>query len=102
MHDVAHPAPEVPSVSGFRTLELGHAEAWPRLRGSLSPDYGDYPRGRVNWRAEDDRYLLLLDPVLLRGDWRERIAARFRLPMGRSLTLTDPHYRSRHSPPDAA
>lgn len=76
IHDLASPAPEVPLVGGFRTNEVGHAEAWPPLRGSLSQDYGDYPRGRVNWRAEDERYLLLLDPVLL-GGWHDRVALRF-------------------------
>lgn len=102
VHDLARPAPEVPAIGGFRTLDAGHAEVWPRLRGSLSPDYGAYPRGWVNWRAEDDRYLLLLDPVLLGRGWRDRIAARFRLPEDRTLTLTDAHYRSRHRPPAEA
>lgn len=98
---VSRPASDVAEHGGFRTLDLGHAEAWPRLRGSLARDYGDYPRGRVNWRAEDDRFLLLLDAVLLSLGWRDGIARRFALPAEATLTLTDPHYRSRHRPPVA-
>jgi hypothetical protein len=99
IHDIARSAPEVPLIGGFRTHEVGHAQAWPRLRGSLSREYGDYPRGRVNWRAEDERYLLLLDPVLCRDGWRERIMHRFYLPEAETLVMTDSHYRSCHHPP---
>ena len=65
VHHVAHDATEVPG-----------------RRGSRSPDYGDYPRGRVNWR--------------------ERITVRFRLPEERTLTLIDRDYRSRQCPPAEA
>ncbi len=99
IYDVALPASQVQEVGGFRTHDVGHAQAWARLRGSLSRDYSDYPRGRVNWRAEDERFLLLLDPVLIQGGWCDCIARRFCLPKGQLLVMTDSHYRSRHRPP---
>ena len=96
------PFVEVLEIGGFRTLDEGHVDVWPRLGGHLDPDYGAYPRGRVNWRAEDDRFLLLHDPVLARGDWIARIVERFAMPLDRTLIMTDAHYRSRVRPPPRA
>lgn len=99
VRDTSRPALEVPEIGGFRTLDDGHVDVWPRFGRGLSPDYDTYPRGRVNWRLEDDRFLLLLDPVLLRDDWVAHLLVRFALPNDRTLILTDTHYRSRRHPP---
>ena len=99
VRDTSRPALEVPEIGGFRTLDGGHVDVWPRFGRGLSPDYDTYPRGRVNWRLEDDRFLLLLDPVLLRDGWVTRLLVRFALPNDRTLILTDTHYRSRRHPP---
>ena len=42
-----------------------YVDVWPqiiqRLDGTLADyDYDYFPRGRVNWRKEDDRWLLLV------------------------------------------
>ena len=97
---------EVPQIGGFRTLELGHVDLWPRIRRETGREfigeYEDYPRGRVNWREEDQRFLLLLDPTLCRPSWVARVMARFALPLASTLVMTDAHYRSTHKPPTGA
>ena len=99
---VLHMFKDIVAVGGFRTVEEGHVDAWPRLGGHLDPDYGAFPRGRVNWREEDDRLLLLLDPVLVRRGWTQRLLAQFSLDPARTTVMTDPHYRSLHHPPVGA
>ena len=100
---VSHPFAEVPEIGGFRTLESGHVDLWARIKQAAGVDvvgeYEDYPRGRVNWREEDQRFLLLLDPVLSRPTWVARVMAHFALPEATTLILTDPHYRSTRRPP---
>lgn len=98
IRDLSRPASDIPDIGGFRTVEEGHVDVWPSLGRGLSRDYGTYPRGRVNWRAEDDRYLLLLDPTLLQDDWTNKLMERFALPTRCTLVLTDAHYRSRIHP----
>ncbi|WP_424140427.1 hypothetical protein [Roseomonas chloroacetimidivorans] len=102
VRDLSRPFAAVPEIGGFRTLDEGHVDAWPQLGGHLDPDYGAYPRGRVNWRAEDGRFLLLHDPVLSRDGWIARVAECFVLPPSRTLVMTDAHYRSRVRPPAGA
>ena len=99
VRDRSQPFTKVMEVGGFRTLDEGHVDVWPQFGGHLDPDYGVYPRGRVNWRAEDGCFLLLYDPVLSRGGWIARLTERFILPPERTLVMTDAHYRSRIRPP---
>ncbi len=100
---VSCPFEDVPQIGGFRTLEAGHVELWSRIRRVAGPEvigeYEDYPRGRVNWREEDQRFLLLLDPTLRRPSWVARVMALFALPVGSTLVMTDPHYRAKWKPP---
>lgn len=92
----------MPLIGGFRTLDLGHVEHWPEVRRArpelAGVEYEEYPRGRVNWREADRRYLMLLDPVLRRPDRLGAIVDAFRLPRDRTRVMTDPHYRSTRSP----
>ncbi len=71
----------MPEVGGLGTLVPRHAEAWGALGGHLSPEDVDFPRGQVNWRTEDVRFLLLPNPARLPAGWRDRIRARFGLRM---------------------
>ena len=100
---VSCPFHEVPAIGGFRTLEAGHVDLWPRIRQKTGPEvtgeYEDFPRGRVNWREEDQRFLLLLDPMLHRPGWVARVRAMFALPAASTLIMTDTHYRSVRKPP---
>jgi hypothetical protein len=93
---------EVSEIGGFRTLEEGHVDIWPRitrrwpnLRGV---PYEYFPRGRVNWRADDDRFLLLLDRKLTTEEFISILVSRWHLPRARLIVLSDPHYRSPSQP----
>ena len=73
-------------------------DIWPtvqRLDQTLTDyDYDYFPRGRVNWRKEDDRWLLVLDPKLNRAPFIAHIVTTWKIPRNRLLVLTDAHYRS--------
>jgi hypothetical protein len=95
---ISRPFSRVAEVAGFKTLDEGHVDVWPmvqRLDETLADhDYDYFPRGRVNWRKEDDRWLLVLDPKLNRGTFIAYIVLAWKLPRNRLLVLTDAHYRS--------
>ena len=95
---LSRPFSQVTEVAGFKTLDEGHVDVWPtvqRLDQTLVDyDYDYFPRGRVNWRKEDDRWLLALDPKLNRAPFIAHIVFGWKIPRTRLLTLTDAHYRS--------
>lgn len=103
---IAHSVPfdDVPEIGGFRTVELGHYEYWLNLGRSdplaRAAAYEDYPRGRVNYIASDDRFLLLLDVKLKRPPFIDRLIEAFALPRERLKVALDSHYRSRRQPED--
>jgi hypothetical protein len=73
-------------------------DVWPTLQHldqSLGHyDYDYFPRGRVNWRKEDDRWLLILDAKLNRASFIAYIVLAWKIPRNRLIVLTDAHYRS--------
>jgi hypothetical protein len=79
-------------------VDEGHVDIWPSLQRQYSflgrYEYEAFPRGRVNWRAEDDAWLLLLDPKLKSKPFTSLIIARWGLPQAQLTILTDSHYRS--------
>jgi hypothetical protein len=95
---ISRPFSRVAEVAGFKTLDEGHVDVWPtlqRLDRSLADyDYDYFPRGRVNWRKADDRWLLVLDPKLNRGSFIAYIVLAWKIPRTRLIVLTDAHYRS--------
>lgn len=97
---VSKPMEEIPLIGGFRTMDLGHVDAWPTLQRQhpflRGKPYEFFPRGRVNYLAEDDAYLVLLDPELLRPQFLKLLDEHFSLPTSRRI-MTDPHYRTRVS-----
>lgn len=92
------PASKVPLIGGFKTTDPGHVDIWPSLQrkhGFLRGyPYEFFPRGRVNYLADTDRYLVLLDPELLRPPFVQLVEERFFLPPSRDV-MTDSHYRTR-------
>jgi hypothetical protein len=88
----------VGEVAGFKTLDEGHVDVWPtfqRLDRSLADyDYDYFPRGRVNWRKEDDRWLLVLDEKLNRAPFIAYIVLAWEIPRHRLLVMTGAHYCS--------
>ena len=99
---ISVPEKEVPVIGGFRTLDSGHVDVWPEIQRTVpmlrGKEYDEVPRGRVNWREEDDRYLLIADRKLLGDDFLKEIMALFKLPDAKTLVMSDPHYRT---PPDS-
>jgi len=95
---VTTPASAVPLIGGFKTTDLGHIDVWPSLQRQHAflrgRPYEFFPRGRVNYLADSDTYLVLLDPEVARSDFLELIDARFGLPTSRRV-MTDSHYRTR-------
>jgi len=91
-------ASEIAEVGGFKTYGPGHVDVWkdivrrePSLRGH---PYEVFPRGRANWRAEDDAWLLLMDRVVMTAPFISTIRRAWNLPE-RTLVMSDPHYRCR-------
>jgi hypothetical protein len=95
---LSRPFSTVSEVGGFKTLDEGHVDVWPtvqRLDQTLLPyEYEYFPRGRVNWRKEDDRWLLVLDSKLNRSTFIDYVVLVWRIPRTRLLALPDAHYRS--------
>ena len=95
---ISRPFSRIPEVAGFKTLDEGHVDVWPtvqRLDHTLVDyEYDYFPRGRANWRKEDDRWLLVLDPKLNRSPFIAHIVRAWKIPTNRLLVLTDAHYRS--------
>ncbi|WP_162815648.1 hypothetical protein [Microvirga aerophila] len=52
----------------------------------------------MNWRADDDRFLLLLDRKLTTEEFISTLVSRWHLPRARLIVLSDPHYRSPSQP----
>lgn len=90
-------AEDVPTIGGFKTLDEGHVDVWEdvvRKTPELSRyGYEFFPRGRVNWAADDDRYILLADRRILALRLHLEVVDVWHLPKDRLLVLSDPHYR---------
>ena len=95
---ISRPFSEVAEVAGFKTLDEGHVDVWPTVQRRdhtlADYDYDYFPRGRMNWRKEDDRWLLVFDSKLNRGTFIAYIVRAWKIPRNRLLVLTDAHYRS--------
>ena len=95
---LSRPFSSVSEVAGFKTLDEGHVDVWPtvqRLDHTLVDyEYDYFPRGRVNWRREDDRWLLVLNPKLNHSPFIAYVVVAWKIPRKRLLVLTDAHYRS--------
>jgi hypothetical protein len=94
----SRPFSEVSEIGGFKTLDEGHVDVWPTLQRHdqtlADYEYDYFPRGRVNWRKEDERWLLVLDPKLNHSPFITFIVHSWKIPRRRLLVLTDSHYRS--------
>lgn len=95
---ISAPESEIPLIGGFRTMDTGHVDAWPALQRQHAflrgHPYEFFPRGRVNYLADSDTYLVLLDPEIFRPAFLVLIDKHFSLPASRRV-LTDSHYRTK-------
>lgn len=93
---------QVERIGGFRTLDEGHVDVWDKLAAAhreLSPyGYDYFPRGRVNWREADNKFLLLADRYILRRNLQRTIVSRWALPESDTIAMADPHYRTQRLP----
>ncbi|WP_394887974.1 hypothetical protein [Mesorhizobium sp. AaZ16] len=87
----------VEEIGGFKTYDKGHIDVWPEIQRRDTTlrnfEYEHFPRGRVNWRCEDDAWLLLLDPKLNDRAFIDHIVKQWNLPQKRLRVFEDSHYR---------
>jgi hypothetical protein len=80
-----------------KTHARSHTDFWTDLvaRGQVPLDeYELNPRGRVSYRCDTDRFLLLADRCILRDNAAvAEVMRRLHLPADRTDTSTDFHYR---------
>lgn len=92
------PFDEVPTLGGFKTHPQGHIDVWEEFRRErqdlLRFPYEYFPRGRVNWREDDDTYLFLADALVFEQQLHQILLEDWHLRSEQVLFLRDPHYNS--------
>jgi hypothetical protein len=95
---VSRPWSSVPTVAGKKSLDQDHADVWPivqKLDQKLQQYPGDYfPRGRLIWSEDDNRWQLFVDQKLKRGAYVAHIAIAWKTPLKRLVVNVDSQYRS--------
>lgn len=95
---VSRPWSSVPTVAGKKALDQEHADVWSivqKLDHKLQRYPGDYfPRGRLIWLEDGDRWQLLVDQKLNRGAYVAHIAIAWKTPLRRLVVNVDSEYRS--------
>lgn len=80
-----------------KTHARSHADYWEALvmAGAVPADeYDEHPRGRVNFNKQTERFTLYADRCILRNKRVVgRILQRLQIPVDRTDTATDSHYR---------
>jgi len=97
---LAHDAAQVDFIGGFKTIEEGLVDTWPKAAdGSLSRyGYEYFPSGRVNWREEDNAFLILADASIFRRNLHKVVIEHWNLGGETVHLLTDPHCRTNKLP----
>lgn len=81
----------VEMVNGFKDSDLDHYSVWPRLK--IRGDYTSRPRGRVIYRAKDDKFLVYVPSTLVKDKKTlTRILREFSVPTNKFIVVTDAHY----------
>ncbi len=78
-------------INGFKDTDMDHYHMWPKLK--IRGDYTNKPRGRVIYRAKDDKYMVYV-PSSLTDDKRMllKILREFSIPTSKFVIVTDEHY----------
>ena len=80
----------------FINIPDGHYETWEELRkasGKLPADYTNYPRGRIVYRINDQKFLVYLNRKHIKDTKiKRRIIKEFRLPVDHVIFKHDHHY----------
>ncbi|WP_259673934.1 MBL fold metallo-hydrolase [Rhizobium sp. NZLR10] len=96
---LANDCERVSVIGGFKTVDEGHVDTWSKVvaadRRLSRYDYEYFPRGRVNWRQEDNAFLLLADPRIFDLKLHNVVAQRWHLERNRAFahrhTLRNKH-----------
>lgn len=81
----------VKMVNGFKDTDLDHYHVWPKLK--IHGDYTARPRGRVIYRAQDDKFLVYLPSTLVKDKKTIlKILREFSIPTSKFIVVTDAHY----------
>jgi hypothetical protein len=80
----------------FINIPDGHYETWEKLKkasGKLPEDYTSYPRGRIVYRINDQKFLMYLNRKHIKNERiKKRIIKEFRLPVDHAIFKHDHHY----------
>ena len=98
---------EAEPYGSMLTCAHGHYEVWEQWRKDIgahptdtaqliaASEYEEWPRGRIVYDTETDRFILYADgQILRRPALMTAISERFGLPMDRTDAKRDNHYRS--------
>lgn len=100
--EISTPIEQVALIGGFKTTEESHIAGWKKLatkdRRLSRYSYEYFPRGRVNWREDDDSFLLLADINILRNNLHQKVIEGWNLPVEKVIVQTDAHYRTNSLP----
>jgi hypothetical protein len=95
---VSRPLSSIVAKDGVKRLAQDHAALWPILQQmdeKLRPyDYAYFPRGHVEWREDEARYVYLLDAKLNRGAFVAPIVLDWKTPRQRLAIYSILQYRS--------
>ncbi|MBX5157618.1 hypothetical protein HJB89_10825 [Rhizobium sp. NZLR8] len=98
---LAHDVGKVASIGGFKTIEEGHVDVWSEAavadRSLAQYGYEYFPRGRVNWREEDNAFLLLADVRIFALNLHTVVIDRWHLG-DNVMLLEDPHHKTNRLP----
>ena len=90
------PYPEGEKYGDFLNTPDGHYETWEKLRkisGKLPEDYTAYPRGRIVYRINDQKFLVYMNRKHLNNTRiRESIVREFQLLADHVEFIHDRHY----------
>jgi hypothetical protein len=92
------PLSEAEPYGDALTHATGHIDYWSaqQKRGVIASDveYEEPPRGRVGYDKREDRFFVRADKCILnRQAVVQKILAALNLPVGKTSTGIDPHYR---------
>jgi hypothetical protein len=99
---LAHDVSRVDLIGGFKTIDEGHVDIWPKVvaadRTLRRFSYEYFPRGRINWREEDNRFILLADLSIFKRNLHQVVTERWNLSEEAVHPLDDAHYRTNKLP----
>ena len=88
---IKRPASSFDPRQSFFNEEMSHFEFFLTL--GVAGDYGNYPRGRVIYDNDRERFIVYLDKTLRNEETKEQIVREFELPSRGTAFRLDAHYQ---------